>query len=382
MELPDNITITRIEASIITGTRPRIIGRNSRRGVHGQIVREPVVRLHTDAGITGWGWSNAKPEDGRRLVGRRLHEVFDLATGTADDFMRFDLPLWDLVGRLLGEPVHTLLGDEGVNPVPVYDGSIYIDELDPETGRDDGVKPMLDAVKMGMAAGFRAFKVKIGRGFQWMEKRAGFKRDVEVLHAIRALIGPEMRLLIDSNNAFTPDEARELMRQAGDCDIFWFEEPFPEDKEQDIAFKRFIQDGGWHTLIADGEGAENREAEITEILRAGGIDVVQFDLRPYPITRWKRYMPIILETGVQVAIHNWGSHLLGFYIPQFAAGQPRFAMGETDIMTMPAVNAEGFQMINGMRSVPDAPGFGLEIDPTVFASARGSDNTWSVENGT
>jgi len=96
MELPDNIAITKIEAAVITGTRPRIIGRNSRRGVHGQIVREPVVRLHTNVGVTGWGWSNAKPEDGRRLVGRRLREVFDLTTGTVDDFMKFDLPLWDL----------------------------------------------------------------------------------------------------------------------------------------------------------------------------------------------------------------------------------------------------------------------------------------------
>jgi L-alanine-DL-glutamate epimerase-like enolase superfamily enzyme len=336
------------------------------------------VRLYTNVGIAGWGWSDSKEEDGQRLIGKKLHGVFDPETGTTNDFLMFDFPLWDLSGRVLGKSVHDMLGDNGPNPVPVYDGSIYIDEIDPEAGRDDGLKPMLDAVRMGLDAGFSAFKVKVGRGFRWMEKEAGLRRDVEVIHAIRKLIGNEMKILIDANNGYTPHEACEVMRRAGDCDIYWFEEPFPEDRDECVAFKEFIKDGGWKTLVADGEGSEERDAQFTDVVRAGGIDVVQFDLRRYRLTKWMRYMPTIAQTKTLTAPHNWGSHLSGFYIPQFACGCGHFGMGETDIMSMPAVIADGYELVGGMRAVPDRPGFGLGLDLAYFSEAQRSEEAWMV----
>ena len=375
----DRVTITKVESAVLVGRRPRWVGRNSYGGPAGRVVREPVVRLQTDAGAAGWGWSPAGPKDARRLVGNKVGEVFEGGVGTSDEFLMFDFPMWDLAGRLSGRSVHATLGDAGPDPVPVYDGSIYIDELDPETGRDDGVGPMLDAVRMGMEAGFRAFKVKVGRGDKWMGRGAGLKRDVEVLHAIRDLIGPEMKLLIDANNGYTLEEARSVMDQAGECDIFWFEEPFPESLEDCGAFKRHIQDGGWRTLVADGESHREHDEAFTEIVRSGAIDVVQFDLRYYTLTRWLRYMPVIEKTGSLAAPHNWGSHLSGFYISHFARGLGYFAMGETDPMEMPGVLAEGYHLADSMMSVPDSPGFGLELAEDAFEEALTGDEAWAVE---
>ena len=99
---------------------------------------------------------------------------------------------------------------------------------------------MLDAVGMGKDSGYKAFKIKVGRGFKWMESEAGLRRDIDVIRAIRDLIGNDMKILIDANNGYTPEEAREVMRQAGDCDIYWFEEPFGEDKDECKSFKEFI----------------------------------------------------------------------------------------------------------------------------------------------
>lgn len=378
MSLPRNISITKIEAAVLAGQRPRVIGRNSRLGVHGQFVREPVVKLHTDGGILGWGRSAAAEEDAAKLIGRELCEVFDPATGTSNATLKFDMPLWDLAGRVLGQPFHEMLGDEGSNPVPVYDGSIYIEELDPKAGRDDGLEPMLLAVRMGLDVGFRAFKVKVGRGFQWMERRAGLKRDIEVIHGIRDLVGPEIKLMIDANNGYTPEEAREVMSLAGECDIYWFEEPFPEDVAESVAFRRFMRDGGWETLLADGEGHHGYSASFTEVLRAGGVDVVQFDFRSYSLSGFVQYLPEIHRAGAMAAPHNWASHLLGFYISQFGRGCQHFAMAETDFMTMPAVMADGYELVDGMMTVPDTPGFGLELDPVAFAAAQREDGAWTV----
>ena len=63
MTIPENVTITRIDAVVLEGTRPRTIGRNSHVDVHGRVASAPVVRLHTDQGVTGWGWSQATAED-------------------------------------------------------------------------------------------------------------------------------------------------------------------------------------------------------------------------------------------------------------------------------------------------------------------------------
>jgi len=370
--------ITKIDSATLLGTRPRVIGCNARLPTHGQHVREPVVRLQTGEGLVGWGWSRATRDDAGALLGPALADVFDVRSGSTEAFLKFDFPLWDLAGRALGKSVHAMLGDEGRHPVPVYDGSIYIEEIDPDTGQDSGIEPVLAAVEAGLAAGFRALKVKVGRGFQWMDTQAGLQRDVAVLRAIRLLTGPDVVLLIDANNGYSPEEAREVMRQAGDCDIHWFEEPFPEDTDEDLAFKRFLRDAGHRTLIADGEGAEGREAEFTEIVRRRAVDVVQFDMRGFTLTGWLNYLPVIEATGALAAPHNWGSHLAGFYIQQFARGCARFAMAEIDAMVMPGVESEGYRMRDGKGHVPETPGFGLGLNGAAFARAQREHGGWEV----
>jgi len=376
--IADDVVITKIDAATLRGTRPRTVGRNARLGVHGKKASDPIVRLHTKTGVVGWGWCRAKQDEARKLLGRKLSDVFDPAAGTRDAWLAFDFPLWDLAGRVLGTSVHAMLGDRAVNHVPVYDGSIYFDDLGPKSGKDRGIRHVREAVQMGLDRGHRAFKAKIGRGHKWMPKDAGFRRDVEVIHAIRELIGADGTLLVDANNGFSTPEARELMRQAGGARLHWFEEPFPEHKTRCLAFKRFLREGGWGTLLADGEGSRKREATFTGIVRAGGIDVVQFDLRGYTLTRWLRYVPVLEATGTLSAPHNWGSHLSGFYIAQFGRGCPRLAMGEIDTMAMPAVRSDGYRLRDGRLSVPDTPGFGVELDPARFAGALEHGDGWAV----
>ena len=108
--------------------------------------------------------------------------------------------------------------------------------------------------------------------------------------------------------------------------------------------------------------------------------MVQFDMRHYTLTRWMRYMTVIAETGALTAPHNFGSPLSGFYIPQFARATRHFATGETDIMTMPGVTADGYDLVDGMRMVPDTPGFGLELDDAAFETARRERGGWVVES--
>ena len=377
MSLTLDTVITRIEAAEITGKRPRVIGRNSHKGTHGRFVYEPAVRIHTDAGIAGWGWSKATKRDAEAFIGANVADLFDLDTGTIQSALIFDIPLWDLAGQLIDKPVYKLLGDQGPDLVPVYDGSIYIDEIDLATGRDEGVGPMLNAVRMGMATGFRAFKVKVGRGFKWMKEHAGMRRDIEVLSAIRDLVGPNITLMIDANNGYTPKQAKQILSETKDCGIYWIEEPFHENIDDLLALKRHIEKQGLSTLIADGEGSEDNLLEFKELVKAGCLDIVQFDFRQYSLTKWKQYMPNFQDTGALAAPHNFGSHLSGFYIPQFARGIGNFATSETDIMAMEGVIASGYQMVDGFMELPASSGFGLDLDEELFQQAM-RNTGWSV----
>ena len=226
--------------------------------------------------------------------------------------------------------MHALLGGHGQKLAPIYDGSIYMEDIDPETRADLGLGPLRDAVHAGLAYGYEAFKMKIGRGARWMERRQGLRRDIEAIRAVREIIGPRRRLLVGGNNAYTPAEAAELVCAVRPLGIFWFEEPFAEDIEASGTFRRFLHAEAPEILLADGEDTVPSQPEIRAVLRTAAIDVIQFDLRGCPVTPWRTILPLVEEAGLLVAPHNWASHLLNYYIPHIGRGIRGFCIAETD----------------------------------------------------
>ena len=372
-----NARITRVEKAVLHGRRPRAIGRNALSIVDSDAVSDPVVRLHTDQGVGGWGWSEASRDEATRLVGTTVADLFDPGAGTIDDFLRFDFALWDLAGHLLGRPVYEMLGARRDELVPVYDTSIWMNEWEPGTGRFVGIDGTLEGVRLGQEAGFRDFKIKIGRN-RWMEPAEGVTADAKVALAVRDLAGSQAQVMVDVNNGYTPEQARSFMEQAADADLFWFEEPFPEDNDGYVEFAGFMRDKGWRTVVADGEWSEDNVDGITEIVRSGGIGAVQFHMANLTLTGWCRYMSVIEETRTLAAPHNWSNHLPGFYVVQFGRAVRRFATSEIDRVDMPAVDSSRYRMVDGKMSVPGSPGFGLDLDVDSFASALESDESWSV----
>jgi L-alanine-DL-glutamate epimerase-like enolase superfamily enzyme len=73
--------------------------------------------------------------------------------------------------------------------------------------------------------------------------------------------------------------------------------------------------------------------------------------------------------GIQVAPHNWGS-LIGFYM-QLHVGRtiPNLYMAEHDPLLADLLVADGYEIKDGICSVPAVPGFGLALDEDKFASS-------------
>src|SRR3954447_26896033 len=196
--------ITKITGFRHVGQRPRFVGKNSHLDDHGRTTTDHVLRIMTDRGVEGIGVGNVTPEVARRVVGRSLDEFWSADRKVVSPLGRADHALYDLIGKVVGMPAWKLLGGEGPEWVPIYDGSIYFDDLQPEFA-DRGVARIVEEVQAGLDNGHRAFKIKVGRGFKWMDKEAGFRRDVEVMRAIRKRVGPDVRLMVDANNGFDLD---------------------------------------------------------------------------------------------------------------------------------------------------------------------------------
>ena len=268
--------ITRIEKIEVHSPRPRDIGCNARGGAHGTVVHDSVVRVHTASGAVGVGWSRLTREVAESLVGRSLGELFRLPDGALADGAAIDLPLWDLAARVQGVPLYRLLGARGSRAVELYDGSIYIDDLDADNAQAQEI--FREEVATGHRYGYRNFKIKIGRGARWMPTAAGLERDVLVIHTVREAAGPDAKILVDANNGGTLNSTKDTLSACADAGIYWFEEPFAEDPALNADLKQFIRERGLATLVADGESGPPPPTFFA-MVEAGDIDVVQHDFR-------------------------------------------------------------------------------------------------------
>jgi L-alanine-DL-glutamate epimerase-like enolase superfamily enzyme len=357
--------ITRITGFRHVCPRPKLVGKNSRLDVHGRQTAENVLRIATDQGIEGIGIGNATPETARKLLGHTLAEYWKPGVGAISPLDRADHALFDLVGKALGVPAWKLFGGHGPEWVPVYDGSIYFNDLLPEY-QGKGVARLVEEVEMSLNAGHRAFKIKVGRGFKWMDKEAGFQRDVEVVQAIRKRVGRDVKLMVDANNGFVNLETTRRWLDAVGDELFFIEEVFPEQVEQDLQLKAFLRQKGWKTLVADGESARE-VSHFDAYVEQAALDVLQPDIRAFGLTRqWELARKMAARPGMKLAPHNWGSHL-GLHMQLvLARGIPNFLIAEEDRSTSDLFDTSAFRFREGKAQVPDLPGCGLVVREDVF----------------
>ena len=372
-EVPDE-RLVRIDKAMLRGQRPRNIGYNSRISAHGPSVSDPVVRIHTEGGGVGLGWSRITEEQARQLLGRRLHELFQLPDGSLEPGAAVDLALWDLAARLMDLPLYRLLGARGSRAVELYDGSIYIDDL--EATDEEAVEIFHAEVRSGQEHGYRNFKIKVGRGARWMSTEAGLARDILVVRAVRQAAGPEAKVLIDANMGNTLNTAIALLDACADVGIYWFEEPFAEDAPLNQALVEHIVANDWDTLIADGEFSP--PPNFFDMVEKGLIDVVQHDFRFKGLTWWRETAAHLEQWDVLCAPHCWGSYIERYHHAHFAASTPNYCLLEAAPASMPGLIEDGWQLKDSILHVPDTPGAGLDIDPQIFAQGVEDPDGFSV----
>ncbi len=117
-----------------------------------------------------------------------------------------DMAAYDLAGRQLGVPVHTLLGGAVRTSIPITHSIGFI-------AMDDAEREVVQVTKEGI----RTIKVKVG---------IDVDRDVAIIKRIRDAIGSSVEICIDANQGYsTPGEAIQTYRRMESCRIKYFEQP-------------------------------------------------------------------------------------------------------------------------------------------------------------
>ena len=259
-----------------------------------------------------------------------------------------DLALWDLKGKILGMPLWRLLGGTRTE-IPVYASGGW-------TSYDDDA--LVDEMKGMVARGYSTIKFKVG-----VEGGRNIRRDAVRVGKVREAVGAEVRLLVDANNAFDAATAVQLANRIREFDVFAFEEPVPADDIPGLSrFRR-----GTDIPLATGEHEYTRFG-VRDLILAEAADIVQADIaRVGGVTEMLKIIALTEAFNLKFAPHameHMHMHLLSA-VPN-ALFLERLALFEE-------VTAATFRdapvPVNGVITLPDAPGLGLTLDEDAIADA-------------
>ena len=337
-------------------------------------IENVLVRVETDAGLTGIGesspwpvfaencWSvkaaldhylapcvvGENPFDLERLVLKMDQHLADTPFAKA----AIDMALHDLVGKALGQPVYALLGGLVQERITM---SYSIANQDVEKDARE--------VEWLLGRGVRVFKIKVGVVAPAVDR--------ERVRAIRALVGADGDIRLDYNQSIKVDQAIRILRDLEQYAPTFIEQPTPRWDVDNLAKIAAAIDT---PIMADE--AVFSPADAVRVVRQQAADLISIKLmKPGGIRRSQRiaaiaeaagipcYAGAMWESGVGIAasLHfmaatpnvRYGSD---FYIPYF--------LMQHDIVRDPP------RFADGCVYVPHGAGLGVELDEAAVRRVR------------
>jgi muconate cycloisomerase len=368
--------ITRIECiPVSVPIRPEFQIRGSL-GFHGE---SPflLLRVHTDEGLTGLGevsctplWSGEDqataahwiadflepaltgedPRDIERLTMKLRRAV------AANPFTKsgVEMALWDILGKSAGMPVYRLLGGKVRETVPI---KMSVSGAEPARAAQ--------LAEWALRQGLKALKVKVG-----IEPDA----DVERVKAVRAAIGPDVRLGADANGGWSPRIAIQTIRRLADeCGIYFAEQPVaPLDVQWMADVRRNVPvpvmaDESCYTLQDAMALARAGAADILSVYvgKGGGIGPARKIAAVAEAAGLTCTVGSNLELGVaSAAMAHLATSTPGVGAEDFPCDILGPLAYADDVLTEP------IEVKDGAVRAPDGPGLGVELDEAKLARYR------------
>ena len=363
----------------IVGIEPCIVEiplRRPVRGVHGVTAVQRSVLVRVAAGDGAQGWGNVDPTPGYSrvsvediheavaklapaLVGldplniRRALTVMDeRQDGRLEAKAAVEMALWDLKGRALGVPVHSLLGGAVKDRITL---NAWIGTVPPAQAAAEA--------REWLARGFASAKIKI---------EGADPGGLERVAAVREAVGPGFALRVDFNESLPLTEAVSYIRRLEPFRLRLVEQPVPREQVGALAdIRRAIG----IPLMADE--SVTGPASLVDIIRRQAADIVKVKvMKQGGLLRTLAMVETAAAAGLDVVIgHGFGLTLSTLAEAAVAAVHPAVLEGceavgplkmAGDVVTAPVL------LDHGVVELPDRPGLGADVDLPALARYRTS----------
>ena len=252
-----------------------------------------------------------------------------------------DLALWDLCGKLRGEPVYALLGGKSKDRLPVY----------------------ATTSRAGIAKSYGFHGVKIPCRYGPADGVEGLKRNVAAVAEAREEIGPDLPLRLDCYMALTVPYAIDLARALEPYRLDWIEECLPPDDYDGYAALRAEIKS---TRIATGEHEYTRYG-FRELISRRCADVLQPDINWCGgLTEARRIVALASAWDLPVIPHGSSvfSYHLQYTFPSCPVGE--FLMMSPQADRIGPIFGNLFKSeplpVDGYITLTGAPGWGVELN--------------------
>jgi L-rhamnonate dehydratase len=254
-----------------------------------------------------------------------------------------DLAVWDLLGKLRGEPVFQLLGGAVRDEVEFY---------------ATGARPDL-AKKLGFIGG----KMPLHHGPA--EGEEGMRRNLAELAEMRERVGPDFWLMLDCWMSLDLDYATRLAHAASRYGLKWIEEALPPDDYWGYAaLKKQVPPG---LLVSTGEHEATRWG-FRMLLEMDCCDLIQPDVGWCGgLTELIKIAELADSHRVAVVPHGSSVYSYHFVLTRHNCPFAEFLMMAPKAdhvvpMFAPLLLDEPVP-VNGRMKVPERPGFGVRLNP-------------------
>jgi len=328
-----------------------------------------LVRVHTDAGITGIGEAHAPlapqvsaaivehvlapaliGEDPRAIdvLWEKMYSTMRLrghSTGWQTEAMSgVDIALWDILGKAVGLPVYMLLGGAHHTRLKAYASGV------PGT---TSAEQVAHARRFVEERGFSAVKMSIGR--------QDLEVEIAAVAAVAEALGDEAHLLVDAHGAYDATTALNLGRQLQALGVYWLEDPLAPEDHSGYKMLSDVLD----MAIAAGETECNRyqfrdrlaaravDILLPDVCRAGGITEGRkiAMLADCYQTPWAAHVSMGTPVHIAAALHL-GAATPNFLICECPTHQNPLG---NNLLQTPILCRDGF------FELPQGPGLGIEL---------------------
>ena len=329
-------------------------------GNYVEVFDSTVVAVETDEGITGYGeccplGSSYLPSyargvrEGLKEIGPALIGTDPTQLGLVNQRMdrslrghpyvkaAVDVACWDILGKVAGVPVYTLLGGKMQDEVTLY-----------RAISQEGPEEMAKKIAGYRDEGYVKFQLKVG---------GDPNTDIERIRACRDILGKNDVLVADANTGWVQHEAVRVADAVRDVDVY-IEQPC-ETYESCLAVRRrtarpFILDEnikGFDSLL---RGINDRAMDVInlKISKVGGL------------TRARAMRDLCVACGIGMTIEDtWGGDIVTATIAHLAQSTPdALSFSATDFNSYVTTSIAGGapERVNGRMTASDRPGLGIE----------------------